>query len=250
MATMKKKTAIMIGLLFMTAGFVGAVEVPINPITPDIREKVRESTELVGQVEDTMAPKVADLEKIYKTYMETCDGAEGDRGCVEIQNQIREKYRDVLETMAEDLPKVRASIDSTAADLGRSIKSKTRNRSLQEIYADLGKKGTPPKVRGPLSKKLSELLRALGPAGLNVSILELSLQTQSDLIAASEILNYVEAKVNSQKILLDVTQDFGVVSPEMANVMRGVADLFGYDVDFEAGIEPEGEQVAKDDWRS
>ena len=57
---MKKKTAMMIWLLLMTAGFVGAVEVPINPITPDIREKVRESTELVSQVEDTMAPKAAE----------------------------------------------------------------------------------------------------------------------------------------------------------------------------------------------
>ena len=52
---MKKTTAMMIGLLFTAAGFVGAVEVPINPITPDIREKVRESTELVGQVDELAA---------------------------------------------------------------------------------------------------------------------------------------------------------------------------------------------------
>ena len=49
-------------------------------------------------------------------------------------------------------------------------------------------------MRGPLSKKLSELLKALGRPSTNVSVLELSLQTQADLISANEILEYLEVK--------------------------------------------------------
>lgn len=240
------------GLSIVPSGPVPGAEVPINPITPEIRDRLKESTELVGSVEDTMAPKVTDLETIYKTFNETCKGKDGDRGCVEIQNQLRQKYRDVLETMVGNLPEVRKSISTTARELGGSIKKKTMRKDVKELYKGLVEKGAPPKVRGPLSKKLSELLRAMGTARQNVSILELSLRTQADMIAASEMLDYLEAQVSSQLAVLDITTDLGVLSPEMASVMRGVAELFGYDVEFgpedmvpTAG----GGDYEGDDWR-
>ncbi len=234
----------------LTATVLGA-EVPINPITPEIRDRLKESTELVGSVEDAMAPKVGDLETIYKTFNETCKGKEGDRGCVEIQNQLRQQYRDVLESMVANLPEVRKSISATARELGGSIKKKTMRKDVKELYQGLVEKGAPPKVRGPLSKKLSELLRAMGTAQHNVSILELSLRTQGDMIAASEMLDYLEAQVSSQLAVLDITTDLGVLSPEMASVMRGVAELFGYDVEFgpEDMIHQGGGDYSEDDWR-
>jgi len=246
---MKRLVFIAGALLLFWAGAASAREVPINPITPDIRDKLKESTLLVTNVEDSMAPRVSDLEKIYKTYTETCEGKEADRGCVEIQNQIREKYKEVISTMAGEIPKVRNAVSSTARDLGISIRKKTHGKDLKELYEHVSKKGSLPKTRGPLSKKLSEMLRALGRPSVNISILELSLQTQADLIAASEILEYLDAEISRQMVVVDMIQDFGVLSPEMASVMKGVAELFGYDVEFEAEVEPVATDVIKDDWR-
>ena len=141
-------------------------------------------------------------------------------------------YKELLNTMAEDLPKVKNTINATARELGSSIRAKTRTKDIKGLYEHVAKKGKLPKIRGPLSKKLSEMLKAMGRPSSNVSILEMSLQTQADLIAASEILEFLEAKIDSQVIMIDIQQDFGVLSPEMASVMKGVAELFGYDVDF------------------
>ena len=244
-----KKAILIIGcFLVISGGPVFAKEVLINPITPDIRDRLRESTDLVTNVEDTMAPMVTDLEKIYKTYTETCKDNGKDRGCVEMQTQVREKYKDVLSIMEKDLPKVKQSVSQTAQNLGLSINAKTRNKTLKDLFDGIAEKGTLPKVRGPLSKKLSELLKALGRPSTNVSVLELSLQTQADLISANEILEYLEAEINRQIVVVDMMQDFGVLSPEMATVMKGVAEIFGYDVDF--GELDEGPPITHDDWRS
>ena len=150
--------------------------------------------------------------------------------------------------MSDKLPKVNETVRSTARDLGQSIKAKTRSKDLKELYGDVAKKGTLPRIRGPLSKKLSELLQAMGSHNSNVSVLELSLRTQADLISATEYLEFLEAKISHQMVMVDMVQDFGVLSPEMAIVMRGVADLFGYDVDFEA-VAVEEQAASTDDWR-
>jgi hypothetical protein len=235
---MKKLILSMCCLLFAINGAALAREVMINPITPDIRDRLRESTDLVSHVEDTMAPRVTDLEKIYKTYTETCKGKEEDRGCVEMQN---------LSAMESELPRVRLAVSSTARSLGGSIRAKTRNKDLNELFRGVSEKGTLPRVRGPLSKKLSELLKAMGRPSTNVSILELSLRTQADLISANEILEYLEAEINRQIVVVDMMQDFSVLSPEMASVMKGVAEIFGYDVDF--GDSDEEPEPKTDDWR-
>lgn len=245
---MKRIMTALIFFLVVGTGYCLAREVPINPITPDIRNKLKKSTELISKVEDTLAPKVTELEKIYRTYKETCKDGGKDRGCVEIQNQLRQRYREVLANMTEKLPKVKESILSTAKDLGHSIKTKTRRKDIKELYEEVSKKGTLPKIRGPLSKKLSELLQVMGPYSSNVSVLELSLRTQADLISATQYLEYLEAKISHQMVLVDMVQDFGVLSPGMASVMRGVSELFGYDVDFDAPIVEE-QQTATDDWR-
>jgi hypothetical protein len=246
---MKKAIIILLtALLIFPAGLSFAREVPINPITPDIRSKLKESTVLVRNVEDSMGPKVSDLETIYKTYTETCKGKESDRGCVEIQNQIREKYKEVLSTLANELPKVKRSVTNTANELGASLKKKTHGKDLKELYQHVSKKGTMPKVRGPLSKKLGEMLKALGRPSTNVSVLELSLQTQADLVSATEILAFLEAEISRQMVVVDMIQDFGALSPEMASVMKGVAEIFGYDMEFEPMVEEE-EGLGGDDWR-
>jgi len=227
-------------LLFMvlalfTAGAVSAKEVPINPITPDVKEKIKDSIKLVSNVDDSMAPKVKELEKIYKMYS-SCKGKEEDKGCVQLKEQIGEKYEDVLNSVGAALPQLKKAINSTAQGLGSSIESKTRRKDIKTLYENISKKRALPKVRGPLSKKLSKLLEALGGFS-NMSILELSLQTQADLISASETLDFLESKVSQMQIMIDLGQELPILSEEMVGVMQGVADLFGYEFEM-PDVEP------------
>jgi len=225
-----------------------AKEVMINPITSSIREELKQSTTLISKVEESMAPKINALSEIYTTYENTCKDNPTDKGCIELQSQVADKYKEVLETINDQLPNVIKSIENTSKNLGQSIKKKTRNKDIQQLLTEVNKKTRLPKVRGPLSKKLTELLKAMGRPISSVSILELSLRTQVDLLSANEILEYLDAEVNRQLIMVDMTKSLGDLSPEMASVMRGVSEIFGYDSNFE--IDQEELDQKPDDWNN
>ena len=245
-----KKILIIVASLLLSAGMAVAREVPINPITSDVKDKIRESVKLVNGVDEQVAPKVKELEKIFQLY-KPCIGREEDRGCVQLKDQISEKYGEVLESLGDALPKIRHTIQTTASGLGESIEAKTRRKDVRELYENISTKPAPPQVRGPLSKKLSQLLEALGGSS-NMSILEMSLQTQADLISASDTVEFLESKVSQMTLMVELGQELPILSQEMASVMKGVAELFGYDLDFI----PEVEMVdthgtfSADDWRN
>jgi len=217
-------------MVFLAVGAALAREVPINPITQDVKEKIKESVKLVGKVDESVAPKVKELDKIFQMYA-SCKGKEEDKGCVQLKEQIGEKYAEVLKSIGDVLPKMKKTLTSTTRSLGRSIEAKTRRSDVKSLYENISKKSAIPKVRGPLSKKLSELLESLGGSS-NMSILELSLQTQGDLIAASETLEFLESKVSQLALMVELGQELPILSEEMASVMKGVADLFGYDLEY------------------
>jgi hypothetical protein len=247
---MKKILIIAGGLLLLAAGLGVAREVPINPITGDVRDKIRESVKLVNDVDQQVAPKVKELEKVFQLY-KPCIGREEDRGCVQLKEQISQKYGEVLESLGEALPKIRHTIQTTAAGLGESIEAKTRRKDIHDLYENISSKPATPKIRGPLSKKLSQLLAALGGSS-NMSILEVSLQTQADLISASDTVEFLESKVSQLTLMVELGQELPILSQEMASVMKGVAELFGYDLEFIPDVEmvDNRSSFAADDWRN
>jgi SMC interacting uncharacterized protein involved in chromosome segregation len=234
---LKKILCLALGLVLISAGSVISKEVLINPITPDIKDRIKESVKLVGDVDSSIAPKVKDLEKIYEMY-KPCLQSPDDRGCVQLKEQVGEKYKAVLDAIGESLPKMRKSIETTARKLGESIQKKTRTKDMKSLYSHVSEKAQAPKVRGPLSKKLSKLLEALGSSS-KLSILELSLQTQGDMIAASETLEFLEGKISQLSLAVELGQEIPLINEEMAGVMKGVSDLFGYDIDFIPEVLPE-----------
>ena len=159
---MLKRVILIASVLAMVSGGVAfSKELPINPITPDVKDKLKQSVDLVSNVDDSIAPKVKDLEKIYKAY-EPCLKAPGDKGCVQLKEQVGEKYEAVLNAIGDALPKMKKAITDTAAGLGQSIQRQTRTKDIKSLYDHVSTKARAPVAKGPLSKKLSSLLEALG----------------------------------------------------------------------------------------
>jgi len=240
---LKRMLFIMIGVMVICEVAAVAAEVPINPITPDVQDKIKKSVRLVSDVDQAIAPKVKELETILKTY-EPCLQAPDDRGCVQLKDQVGEKYQEVLKAIEDALPEMKKAISATARGLGESIIKKTRTSDIKRIYDNVSAKEAIPKIRGPLSKKLSKLLEALGGSS-NQSVLELSLQTQADLIAASTILEYMEGKVRQLSTMVDLGRQLPIMNEDMATVMKGVADLFGYDLEYVPTVLPEEPKTKK-----
>ena len=232
-----------------------SVEVPINPITPQVSSNIKKSFDLVKGIEDEMAPSVGSLAKLYKTYNNLCKEDKTDRGCLEIQNQLGNEYKKVLNVMSDKFPEIRHNVLKTTQELGKSISLKTSRKNIKELYNEIASKKKIPSAKGPLSKRLSSLISNFGVQNSNVSILEISLRTQADLISATELMETLEALISQQRLLIDMGQSFPAVNSEMASIMNGVASIFGFDVSIEGyDIEPvndiNNENFIDDDWRN
>ena len=173
------------------------------------------SVKLVNDVDEQVAPKVKELEKVFELY-KPCIGREEDRGCVQLKDQISEKYGEVLEALGDALPKIRHTIQTTALGLGESIEAKTRRKDVRELYENISTKPAAPKVRGPLSKKLSQLLEALGGSS-NLSILEMSLQTQAKVLRALQENKIM--RVGGEK---DIAVDVRVIAATNKNLKEEI----------------------------
>ncbi len=217
-------------LAVITAPTLQAREIPINPITGEVRDKLKESVRAVAEVDSNVEPMVKKLQKSFKSYEPCADNAT-DRGCIELKKQVGEHYEAVLTSIARSVPELKKTLNSTAQELGRSIEKKTRRPDVRALYENISKKKSSPVARGPLSLKLKKLMEALG-SGSSQSILEVSLQTQADLIAATSTLEMLEGKVNQLLVMVDLGQELPILSNEIAEVMQGVSELFGYEMDF------------------
>ncbi len=225
---------------FVLVGLVQAQkrDIPIFKIPPEVTDNLGKTREMLMQVQDSMATKVHDLETMLKTYKETCEGDTQDRGCAELLNQVKQQYLQVLKTLEKEMPKIKSTISQTADQLGKTLKAKTRYKSVKDLYENVSKKNALPPIRGPLSKKLNEIVSLMRKSrgGRDVSPLELSLQTQADLIASADAMNYLEAEITRQRLFVETVVSFGDLSPMIGSVMASVSEIFDYDI--EAGEVP------------
>lgn len=224
-----------------------AREIPINPITPDVQDKIRESYQVVSGIEEGVAPQFEKLEKALKENKE-CVQRPSDKGCSAIKAQIGESAKEVLEQVEVKLPEIKKAIGSTAKALGVSIHKKSGLKNIDDMYQDISKSSALPKSRGPLSARLGNILSIFGSKS-NTSILEMSLQTQADLIAATEMIDYLDLEISRLKTMIITDMDMGTINPDMAEVFSGVAELFGIDFDVDYALENATlENVTTDEW--
>ncbi|MFH1886096.1 MAG: hypothetical protein ABIM40_05305, partial [Pseudomonadota bacterium] len=224
---MQKRGLAMLGLaLVLTVGpwffqRLAHAEVPINPLSPEIRQQIRKTVEVVATVEDGMAPLVQDVATLMESY-QACQGNELDRGCVQIKDQLSAKYKAVVDKLGEAIPKVQGQLKPTAEKLGMSIDSQTQRAEVKQLYESIRPKKslTDLPARGPLSKKLSALLGAFG-AGSGTSPLEASLRTQADLASAADILDLLDARVGHLQLMIELGQDIPIMNEDMLAVMGG-----------------------------
>lgn len=227
-----------LAVLLVGLAQAGQKDIPIFRIPPEVTDNLGKTREMIMQVQDSMATNVHDLETMMKTYKETCEGDSRDRGCAEMLNQVKQQYLQVLKTLEKEMPKIKGTISQTADQLGQTIKAKTRHQSIKDLYEDVSTKNALPPIRGPLSKKLNEIVGLMrqGHGGVDVSPMELSLQTQADLIASADALNYLEAEITRQRLFVETVVTFGDLSPMIGTVMGSVSEIFDYDIDA-GGIE-------------
>ena len=221
-------------LVLVVVGSVrGAGEIPLFRPPVGVTDNLGETTKMINETQDKMAEQVYEVDTLMSTYTDTCKGDSTDAGCVEMMNQIKQKFLGVLKTMEGELPKIRSTISQTAQKLGSALKKHTQNKSVKDLYKSVSEKSAIPTGKGALSKKLTQMLnlmRRTSKGGVSdISALEMNLQIQSDLIASEQVLSLLEAEISHQRMFVETAVNFADLSPAIGSVMDGMSEIFDYE---------------------
>lgn len=236
-----------------TAASVPATGPAIKLFPTTVLEDIRHTGQVAQEMESGLQGIIARLDQQQQLYVEAkCDGAEGDPGCDQIAKQLGATYLDMLNVMNEGLP-----------DMERAVTS-TRNSLEKRLRTEVGKKMTPwalqenllgntpqaavkaqPAMRGRSGLRLSERFRQYynlvasgGGTSTEQSLTVVAADIYLDMDEASILIARTQEEINRATLLEQLNQSFGVITPEMQEVVAGVKSiLFG---DFEAAAPVSG----------
>lgn len=240
------------GLIFLaplmaSAATTAATGPTIRLFPTTVLEDIRHTGQVAEEMESGLNSIIAKLDQQQQLFVEAkCDGAEGDPGCDQIAKQLGATYLEMLNVMNEGLP-----------DMERAVMS-TRNSLEKRLRTEVGKKMTPwdlqdnllgktpaaaaksqPAMRGRSGLRLSERFRQYynlvasgGGAGAEQSLTVVAADIYLDMDEASILIARTQEEISRATLLEQLNQSFGVITPEMQEVVAGVKSiLFG---DFEA----------------
>ena len=239
-------TLIAMATLFAAcAGFVDA-----HANTPTIRlfpttvvEDLRQTGNVAQDMESGLQEVIGRLDQQRELYEQSkCDGAENDPGCQRLARQIGASYLDMLTIMEERLPDMEHTVNNTRLslekslrnELGRKMTSWTLQETLVGQQAAAAGTVTSPTLRGRSGMRLSErfkqyyqLVATSGSRG-DQSLAVLASDIYLDMEETSLLIQRTRQEIARATLMEQLNQSFGIITPEMMEVVGGVKSiLFG-----------------------
>ncbi len=218
--------------------------------TPTIRlfpttvvEDLKQTGNVARDMETGLQEVIGRLDQQRELYVQSkCDGAENDPGCQRLAKQIGASYLDMLTIMEERLPDMEHTVNNTRVSLERSLRNelgkKMTSWTLQETL--IGKTSTAanpvvsPTLRGRSGMRLSErfkqyyqLVATSGSQG-DQSLAVLASDIYLDMEETSLLIQRTRQEIARATLMEQLNQSFGIITPEMMEVVGGVKTiLFG-----------------------
>lgn len=218
--------------------------------TPTIRlfpttvvEDLRQTGNVARDMETGLQEVIGRLDQQRELYEQSkCDGAENDPGCQRLARQIGASYLDMLTIMEERLPDMEHTVNNTRISLERSLRSelgkKMTSWTLQETLvgqqAASATSAPSPTLRGRSGMRLSErfkqyyqLVATSGSQG-DQSLAVLASDIYLDMEETSLLIQRTRQEIARATLMEQLNQSFGIITPEMMEVVGGVKSiLFG-----------------------
>jgi hypothetical protein len=219
--------------------------------TPTIRlfpttvvEDLRQTGNVARDMETGLQDVIGKLDQQQQLYQESkCEGAENDTGCQRLARQIGATYLDMLTIMEERLPDMEHTVNNTRVSLEKGLRNELGRKmtpwTLQETL--LGKGSAPgdttanaPTLRGRSGMRLSErfkqyyqLVATSGSRG-DQSLAVLASDIYLDMEETSTLIERTRQEIARATLMEQLNQSFGIITPEMMEVVGGVKSiLFG-----------------------
>jgi hypothetical protein len=246
-----RSTALLVisAMVFASAAF-GAT-VTTTPDGPTIRlfpttvvEDLRLTSAVAKEMETGLQEVIGRLDQQQQLYLDSkCEGAEEDPGCQRMAKQLGATYLEMLGIMEERLPDMEHTVNNTRLSLEKRLRSELGNKMtpwmLQETLLGGGAQGTAsskvsPKLRGRSGMRLSERFRQyhqlVASSGSNgdQSLAVVAADVYLDMDETSLLIARTREEIARATLMEQLNQSFGIVTPEMMEVVGGVKSiLFG-----------------------
>jgi len=239
--------------------------------TPTIRlfpttvvEDLKQTGSVARDMETGLQSVIGQLDQQQALYEESkCAGAENDPGCQRLARQIGATYLEMLTIMEERLPDMEHTVNNTRLSLEKSLRNELGRKmtpwTLQETLLGVQaaeSQGTSPTLRGRSGMRLSErfkqyyqLVATSGAKG-DQSLAVLASDIYLDMEETSLLIQRTRQEIARATLMEQLNQSFGIITPEMVEVVGGVkAILFG-DADSQALVAGPPPAAIEQPWQS
>ena len=233
-----------VAALAMLLPHAAAASTPtINLFPTTVVEDLRQTGNVARDMETGLQEVIGRLDQQQELYHESkCDGAEDDSGCQRLARQIGATYLEMLTIMEERLPDMEHTVNNTRNSLEKGLRTELGKKmtpwKLQETL--IGTKEsqaqtqTAPTLRGRSGMRLSErfkqyytLVATSGAKG-DQSLAVLASDIYLDMEETSLLIQRTRQEIARATLMEQLNQSFGIITPEMIEVVGGVKSiLFG-----------------------
>ena len=218
--------------------------------TPTIRlfpttvvEDLKQTGNVARDMETGLQEVIGRLDQQQALYIESkCEGAENDSGCQRLARQIGATYLEMLTIMEERLPDMEHTVNNTRVSLEKGLRNELGRKmtpwTLQETLiggqANPAEAQSAPTLRGRSGMRLSErfkqyyqLVATSGAKG-DQSLAVLASDIYLDMEETSLLIQRTRQEIARATLMEQLNQSFGIITPEMVEVVGGVKSiLFG-----------------------
>ena len=218
--------------------------------TPTIRlfpttvvEDLKQTGNVARDMETGLQDVIGRLDQQQALYIESkCDGAADDSGCQRLARQIGATYLEMLTIMEERLPDMEHTVNNTRQSLEKGLRNELGKKmtpwTLQETLiggnADNTTAKASPTLRGRSGMRLSErfkqyyqLVATSGAKG-DQSLAVLASDIYLDMEETTVLIQRTRQEIARATLMEQLNQSFGIITPEMIEVVGGVKSiLFG-----------------------
>ena len=237
------------GLLIFGQFPAAAKQSPTIRLFPTtVVENIKHTGQAAKAMEQDLQGVIDRLNQQEALYIASkCEGAGAEQGCSDIAAQLGQTYLEMLTMMETRLPAMEDSVRATNTSLEKRIRQelgrKTTPRGLQKVLERTPQKSTEStrykRHSGKLSEKFKQYytLVAMAPRmSSGGSLASVAAEIYLDTREVQELIALTRDEISRAKLMIDLDQVYGIITPEMFEMVGRVKSILFGDTGEEEGI--------------
>ena len=228
----------------------------------NVVENIKQTGQAAKAMEQDLQDVIDRLNQQEALYIASqCEGAAAEQGCSDIAGQMSQTYLEMLDLMEARLPGMEDSVRATNSSLEKRIRNelgrKTTPRGLQKVLERTPQKATQTPRYTRRSGRLSEKFRqyyklvAMAPRmGSGGSLASVAAEIYLDTQEVQELIALTRDEISRAKLMIDLDQAYGIITPEMFEMVGRVKSILFGDTGPEEGIPGPPPGSTKAEYRS